>query len=467
MFASRSDLMVRTKPRSWIAAVSFLVLLFAALLVQASPVRGATAPAKHGAKATADSIARAGSSDEGISVRVIEGGNETVTKKTRVARNKADAEKAAGDEVDEPDKPDTPDAPEPPEPPDHGHDNDLVRFGQDIEIPAGKVIDGSVVAIGGSIKVRGRVKGDCTAVGGSVSVLDSAVVDGDAVSVGGQTTVEDGATVRGSNVSVGGWPHGSHANRMLPFFGLVGLGGLALAGIIGSITQLLITILLAWLCLLLVRERMQYAVDRMGSQFGKSFLWGLVAWMAMIVAIPAIAVVGAIAMVILVITIIGIPVAILLAIALVFALIGAVLGIIIFAFLGFVNGAMFIGRKLLAKRSPGVPIKPIWAIAAGVALIMGMKVLGALLGFFGLFFLLPLGIALGIASAVLGFVLTTSGMGGMVLTRFAKGPLMYGAAPSVSGATAMPGAGWYSPPPTSPPPPTTGPSPEGGTSDAP
>ena len=417
MFASRSDLKVRTKARPWIAAASFLLLLAAALLARVPAVQGATSAAKIRAKAVADSIV-------------------------------------------------TPDTPDVPEPPGHGHDNDLVRFGQDIEISPGQVIDGSVVAIGGSIVVRGRVKGDCTAVGGSVAVRDKGVVEGDAVSVGGSTTTADSAHVAGSNVSVGGWPHG-HGGRLLPFFGLMGLGGLALAGILATVGQLLFTILLAWLCLLLVRERMQHAVDRMGTEFGKSFLWGLAAWMAMIVAIPAIAVVGAIAMVILVITIIGIPVALLLLIAMVFAIIGAVLGSIVFAFLGFINGAMYLGRKLLARRNPGVPVKPIRAISAGVVLILGLKVLGGLLGFLGVIFILPIGIALGIASAVLGFVFMTTGMGAMVLTRFGKGPLTQPFVTAAPGAPSAPGAGWYSPPPAPSAPPPARPAPEGGTSDSP
>jgi hypothetical protein len=451
MFASRSDVMVRTKSHLWVVAVSFLVLLFAALFAQAPPAQGATAPAKSRAKAAADSAARAAESrDEGISVRVVDGKAST-TKRARIshANESTDDEGAAGS-VDKSETPDAPDAPDIPEPPDQ-HDNDLVRFGQDIEIPEGKVIDGSVVAIGGSIHVLGRVKGDCTAVGGSVSVSDSGVVNGDAVSVGGSTTVSDDGRVLGSNVSVGGWPmHHGHAGGMIPLMGLVGLG--AIAGIVGTFIQLLITLFLAWLCLLLARERMEHAVDRMGAKFGKSFLWGLVAWMAMIVIIPAIAIVGAIAMVILVITIIGIPVAILLAIALVFALIGAVLGIIVFAFLGYVNGAMYLGRAILARRSPGVAVTPLKAVVVGTILILGLKLVGKLLAFLGLIFVMPIGIALGIASVVLGLVLMTAGMGAMVLTRFQRNPLAPAAAP------ASPAAGWYAPPPSTPPASSTPPS---------
>lgn len=448
MFACRSDVMVRTKAYGWIAALSFGLLL-AALLLPAPPALGA-APAKTGTKASADS-ARAG--DEGISVRVIEDENKAMPKRARSTAERAKLD-AAGQEADEAESPEPPAPPEPP----GSHDNDLVRFGQDIEIPAGKVIDGSVVAIGGSVTVYGRVKGDCVAVGGSVSVRGNGSVEGDAVSVGGATSTSDSASVGGSNVSVGAWPFkGGHAGGLLPLLGMMGLG--ALAGVFTTIVQLLLTVFFAWLCLLLARERMEHAVDRMGHDFGKSFLWGLVGWTAMIVSVPSIAVVCAIAMVILVITIIGIPVAILLAIAMIFALIAAVLGIIVATFLGYVNGAMYLGRRILSRRRPGVAASSFQAIIVGALLILGLKVVGKVLGLIGVVFVMPISFAFGIAAVVLGFVFTTAGLGAMILTRFSKGAE---ARPAVA-QPASTGAGWYAPPPS----PSPASPPEGGSSDAP
>src|SRR5438093_11828222 len=104
----------------------------------------------------------------------------------------------------------------------------------------------------------------------------------------------------------------------------------------------------------------------MESRVVKSILLGLVSWMAMIVAVPAICIVCAIAMVILVITIIGIRIAILLAIAMVFALIGAVLGAIILGFLGYIHGAMYLGRKILAHRSRDRAHEPTWHHGRGL-----------------------------------------------------------------------------------------------------
>ena len=456
MSASRSDVMVRTKMKSWIAAASFLVLLVAAFLM-ASIAHAASTPSKR-TNATADTVSRS-SDDEGISVKVVEGGRTRAEK--RVTHKATDE----GDEVDTPDKLDTPEPPEPPEPPDH--DNDLVRFGQDIEIEQSKTVEGSVVAIGGNIEVHGHVQGDCTAVGGSVTVDSTGVVNGDAVSVGGSTTLVPGGKIMGSNVSVGGGTSlFRHHHGFLPYLGMMGVGA-AVAGVMTTIVQLLITLLLAWLALLLIRERLVFAVERMSTHFGKSLLWGLVAWMGAIVAIPTIIIVGAIAMVILVITIIGIPVAILLLLAMIFALIGAALGIVILVFLGYVNGCMYLGRLVLHRRTPGASVSPMKAVIVGSILILGIKILGNMIGFLGLVFLMPIGIALGIAAAVLCAVLTTTGMGALVLTRLGKGSETLGAP-----ATAAPGAGWYSPPPTPPaapppPPEPPRPNPEGGSSDAP
>lgn len=470
MFACRSDELVRTKPAFWIAALTF-GLLIAALLLPISHASGAVAK-KSSTTASADSAARAESDDDGISVRVVEDGKQAAVRRVKSVRIGAGGLKIettgkgkGAEPAAEAEPPAPPEAPEPPDLPD-SPSNDLVRFGQDIEIPAGKVIDGDVVAIGGSVTVYGRVKGSCTAVGGSVSVRGNGVVEGDAVSVGGVTTTSDSASVGGSNVSVGAWPFKGHPGAgMLPLLGIMGLG--AIAGVATTIVKFLLTIFFAWLCLVLVRERMVHATERMGRDFGKSFLWGLLGWGAMIVAIPAVAIVGAIAIVILCITIIGIPVAILLAIALVFALMGTVLAIVAGAFLGYLNGAMYIGQRLFSGGVPG-RVSPIRAIIFGALLIMGLKILGDLLGFVGVVFLMPIGIAFGIAAAVLGIVLTTAGLGAMILTRFSRGPE---AGPSM----AAEGAGWYTPPPVTPPPgappgtqaPPANAPPQGGTSDAP
>jgi hypothetical protein len=129
---------------------------------------------------------------------------------------------------------------------------------------------------------------------------------------------------------------------------------------------------------------------------------------------------------------------------------------------------MYLGRLILHRWKPGVAFSPMRAVVVWTVLILGIKMLGHIIGFLGVVFMMPIGIAMGIAAAVLWIVMTTAGMGAMVLTRFAKGPLGSGATAAAMTPPA-PGAGWYEPPPAPvpPPPPTPAPPAEGGSSDAP
>jgi hypothetical protein len=132
----------------------------------------------------------------------------------------------------------------------------------------------------------------------------------------------------------------------------------------------------------------------MYSRFGRSFLWGLAGFAGSLVALPAaiilLILVGAIAIAILAITIIGIPVAILLLIALILGIVGLVLGLVIAVFLGFLNGAMFLGQRVRADLGRGK--KPLLAITVGVLLITALKV-AKLIGLVGLIVFHPIAIA--------------------------------------------------------------------------
>jgi hypothetical protein len=83
--------------------------------------------------------------------------------------------------------------------------DDKVTFGQDLYIPADKVIAGDAVCIFGSIKVDGVVSGDVVSIGGDVTLGENAVVRGDCVAVGGGS-IRTGADsqIHGEAVAVGG-----------------------------------------------------------------------------------------------------------------------------------------------------------------------------------------------------------------------------------------------------------------------
>jgi hypothetical protein len=78
---------------------------------------------------------------------------------------------------------------------------EMVSFFRDIEVPAGKVVNGEVVAIFGDIRIEGEVHGDVVAVMGSIELGDSARVGGDVVAIGTVNASPD-AIIRGDSVSV-------------------------------------------------------------------------------------------------------------------------------------------------------------------------------------------------------------------------------------------------------------------------
>jgi hypothetical protein len=474
MSASRSRTWTRLASREWIAPLQWLLLL--TLLALAYGTSWGQTATKKAAADTADA--------DGFNVRVVEEGKTTTvtSKDLKQAREEAQrardearrlAEETAHLRAKGVIPPEPPDVPETPDLPDinlDSSDNNVVRFGEDITIPEDKVIDGDVVAIGGSVKVLGRVKGDCVSIGGTVSIEGKGVVEGDAVSMGGGVNTADSGSVGGSNVSLGSWEMGGgrHFWPAVGFFGAMSVG----VWLITTLIKLALTLFFAWLALLLMRERILHSVEAMTSHFGKAFLYGLLGFAGMVAAIPTgiilIVLVGVLAAVILAITIIGIPLAILVIIAMVFAIIGLVVAAFLAIFVGFLNGSMYLGRRVLGSRP--IAAKPLMAILAGMALIAVLDIIGDLLGFVGVVLFHPVSIALGIAAGALAVIVTTAGLGGMVLTRFSPGPgrgFADGAQwwpPSKGAAPAAPAA---APPPPAPASPTAPPPPEGGSSDAP
>ena len=87
------------------------------------------------------------------------------------------------------------------------YSRDIVRFFGDVHIAEDEEIDGDVVTIGGSIKLKGRIDGDAVAVFGSILMAPFSSVEGDAVSVAGRIRMAEGAEVYGDIVDAG-WKWG-------------------------------------------------------------------------------------------------------------------------------------------------------------------------------------------------------------------------------------------------------------------
>lgn len=321
--------------------------------------------------------------------------------------------------------PERPEAPEPPETPrsrEGRSSGSRVNVGGSVQVDKDEVAD-EAIAVGGSVDVQGEVKDQVTAIGGPVRVEGK--VGGEVVSVGSSVYLGPHAVVEGDVTSVGGGVHrepGSvihgaiHEVGVLPFLGRHGFhrgpiwsghwgpwGGVS--DLMGSLMGLVLTVLLAWLVVLVARRPLE-RVDRMlTAQPWPSAAVGLASaiffWPLFIVVT-----------ILLAITIVGCVLFLLYPFLLLY--------LALLVLLGYTVVAYRLGRLLEDRfnRSFGSPYA---ATLIGVLALQGWSVLGSLFGVlpwpFGVIsFLFSLfGLLLGTAATVVGF-------GAVVLSRFGLEP---------------------------------------------
>ena len=194
--------------------------------------------------------------------------------------------------------PPAPEAPELPEAPVRTTSGDIVRFGSDVTVKAGQLIQGDVVNFGGDIEVIGHVTGNVSAMGGDVTLASSGRVDGDVVCIGGTLREEPGSSVGGQRVTA---PRTPGARLFFPVLAVVGTGVQMLVHAVVALFMLGI----AWLFAKLAPSRTQAAMDQIAAEPGPVFIIGLLLWALIIPSVIALALVIAV----LCITIIGIPLA--------------------------------------------------------------------------------------------------------------------------------------------------------------
>ena len=276
----------------------------------------------------------------------------------------------------------------------YGDGKDVVRFGEDIFVAEGDTIDGDAVSIGGSVTVNGTVMGDCVAIGGVITMGPTGVIEGDGVSVGGSIDRAPGSVLKGDEVVTGGhipewllrggWP--KHGITGLRFFGLAFAVGKAI-----------VVIFVAWIILLLARNRVKNTSDKAKSSLLASFGVGLL----VIVLTP-------IAMVLLCITLIGILVAILLPFAL-----------IVVGFFGYTAVGLALGDRLFGGKTRTMSI--VAAALLGVLIMEAIPIVGKFIG-------LPGGVwwSLSIPIRIVGYAIMVCagliGIGATVMSKFGKPP---------------------------------------------
>lgn len=267
---------------------------------------------------------------------------------------------------------------------------EIVKFGEDLWIGPGELIRGDVVVFGGDVTIEGKVVGNVVVMAGDGDLRDGSEVTGDVVVLGGTLREEGYAQVHGEKVMmkdlsipVQGFSHffGSHARFFSFFFVPI---------------QFFISIVLSFIIILFMRERVEKMQTHVQHSFLKSFGAGFLAIFAGIFVVSFLAV-------ILVITIIGIPLA--------FVLLVSCVAIFILSRTVFVFA---LGIKINEKLNVQTT-NPFAVVLIGTAALY----LPALLGH--AFTILPFGDPIGAVLKGLGFLISCFaylvGVGALFLSR--------------------------------------------------
>jgi len=284
----------------------------------------------------------------------------------------------------------------------------IVKFGSDVVVEEDEEIDGDVVALGGTIEVRGTVTGNVVAIGGDVDIFSTGDVEGDAVSIGGQVIKRGGAVVRGEKVSVGRFGAPSFklpfTHPPFPMFTHIGFPAFIL-----RIFKILFFIFLGVVVLAILPKNVDKVKEKVKHDLLKS---GLVGLLAEILVIPI--------FILLIITIIGIPVALLVQPLLILAAV----------ILGYTGTCLFVGEKLQEHTS----LKPdtkIMILVMGILAVELVPLVARTIGVFGGIFS-PFALIISIIGWIIGYVVITIGFGAAILSRLGTRPKDVSPAPAAA-----------------------------------
>lgn len=300
-----------------------------------------------------------------------------------------------------------PDAPRRPRRPEMERRNgDRVRIGGSVRVRAGEVIDGDVVAVGGSVDVDGEVHGDVVAVGGSVTLGPDANVERNVVVVGGALQRDPGAQIGGKaqEVALPGFrlEQWSWRNNPVGSWWRSTLG--SAFAFVATLARIAVLCLLVALVVLFGREYMERAGGLAASSTLKA---GAVGVLAQIFFLPVLI----ITIVVMVMTVIGIPLLLLLPFAL--------LALAVAGLIGFAGVAHSLGR-LVARQLGWMDRSPYVLAVMGVVLVMSPVLLSRLASLGG-GLLRPLSLTLAVAGFVLEYLVWTVGLGAVALMRYKQG----------------------------------------------
>jgi hypothetical protein len=267
--------------------------------------------------------------------------------------------------------------------------DNVVRVFSDAEVPAGERVEGNVVAVFGSVTIRGQVAGDAISVFGTLRLEPGSIVDGDAVAVGGSLERSPSATVSGQSVAIEPGLGPGLANGLTPPEG-VGVLLLLIAGFFVA------SLLFGMLWFPIAPDRMLRVAVTAAQRPFVSVLMGLVAG-------PLVFLLGLLAL----ITVVGIPIAILLPFAWVLA-----------QWAGTTAALQVVGCRLTRRPLSASPVGPYLAGGLFVTVLPLLGVAGLLLP--SIF--KPLGFFLLLVVVLLSTGIALMGTGAVLLSRFGSRP---------------------------------------------
>ncbi len=293
---------------------------------------------------------------------------------------------------------------------------DIVKFGSDVVVEEDEKIDGDVVALGGSIEIKGTVTGDVVAIGGDVDIFSTAVIEGNAVSIGGDVIKRGEAVIRGEKVSVAFLrgpffkfpPMLTHFRFPFVFTPFRPPGWSLFLRII----RIAFILFLGIVVVSVFPKHVNKVKEKTKHEFLKS---GLVGLLAEILVLPI--------FILLIITIIGIPVALLVEPLLILAAV----------ILGYTGVCLFVGEKIQEHTS----LKPdtkIMILVMGILAVELVPLAARVLGIFGGPFS-PFAWIITFLGWMIVYVVITVGFGASILTRLGTRPKEMKPAPVAVNAT--------------------------------
>ncbi len=266
-----------------------------------------------------------------------------------------------------------------------------ISVGDRIVAP-GETIAGTVATVRGDLVVSGSVARDAIAIGGDLIVRQGGVIGGDALAVDGRVRLE-GGTIRGETRSIAG-PLGLTPATAEPRSGwstmwhqlLLALGWLAILAAIGVVV------------VLFARSNLEGVADGIERNFGRAFLVGIAAELAVLPALLMLIVV------LLLIPIVGWAL-------LPFACIGFLIAVAGALALGFLAMAQVTGEALMRRtqRTAGGLERVVFV---GLVAYMSLWIVAALLAWNA-----PAGATVRIIAVLLTWVAATVGFGATILSR--------------------------------------------------